>query len=608
MIDRRLAFPSFRRVTRWLQCIAPSLRFVPSSLRCVTPTSQCITQSFRYIPTCGVALLALSCSEPESTPSQPPARIAQWALAPPIDVRTVTARPDSNRVFPTEEVTRFLPVLEWSIPGVEFSEDPFDVEARVEFLHRESGAVRNTGMFFAAPDSGDVEPDAGIWKFRFCGDLPGTWSFQSSSIHPSLDGFQGEVRVILASDPAVHGFLGHDGSKFTRQSYDGELEAILFNVWEGGFSPDPATSYARADLEQTLPEDLEQFPIRHGMTALYAGDIFNRWFRLETVRSDEHDSRDPDLRTFEALERVIQIVHRKGLTLHIWAWGDEQRKQTQIGAGGINGEPDRRVQRYIAARLGPLPGWSMGYGYDLDEWVSTSQLAVWADYMHAQMGWPHLLFARGYALPELDGASWGSNRPDANSLPLQTSPNGPASYEEVLEQIASFPDRPHLDEERFFHLREFGGGPPWTGDRTLQVLWWNAMAGGVGAWWGAKETPPYTNAEQLRCFARFWANRFTLGMTPQNPIDVPGEEEPSADSRTLWMADRIAWKFVFYVEEEDEVQIDLTSSPCSLPVVAVDANLPYEEIRLGYMGPELHRWQAPYVSRWAIAVGNFPMR
>src|SRR5690606_6801997 len=146
------------------------------------------------------------------------------------------------------------------------------------------------------------------------------------------------------------------------------------------------------------------------------------------------------------------------------------------------------------------------------------------------MGWPHLLFARGYALPELDGASWGSSRPEDNSLPLQTSPNGPVSYEEVLSQIAAFPDRPHLDEERFFHLREFAGGPRWTGERTLQVLWWNAMAGGVGAWWGAKETPPYTIDEQMRGFARFWRDRFTLGMTPGEPIPAgtSGDDSPAA--------------------------------------------------------------------------------
>ena len=75
---------------------------------------------------------------------------------------------------------------------------------------------------------------------------------------------------------------------------------------------------------------------------------------------------------------MVVIAHRNGASLHMWAWGDESRRWTPIGVGGINGTPDRRLQRYIASRLGPLPGWTMGYGFDLQEWVSESQTQAWA--------------------------------------------------------------------------------------------------------------------------------------------------------------------------------------------------------------------------------------
>ena len=56
--------------------------------------------------------------------------------------------------------------------------------------------------------------------------------------------------------------------------------------------------------------------------------------------------------------------------MHLWTWGDEQRHMTPA-RWGINGNVDRATpERYIAARLGPLPGWTMGYGFDLDEWVN----------------------------------------------------------------------------------------------------------------------------------------------------------------------------------------------------------------------------------------------
>ena len=61
----------------------------------------------------------------------------------------------------------------------------------------------------------------------------------------------------------------------------------------------------------------------------------------------------PDLRTFDALELLIRKTNAAGGIVHIWAWGDESRRQTPIRLGGKNGPADRRLQRYIAARLGP---------------------------------------------------------------------------------------------------------------------------------------------------------------------------------------------------------------------------------------------------------------
>jgi len=59
--------------------------------------------------------------------------------------------------------------------------------------------------------------------------------------------------------------------------------------------------------------------------------------------------------------------------------------------GGLGGRIDLRLQRYIAARLGPIPGWSMGFGFDLDEWVTADQLKEWHDNMHRHFGWSHFL-------------------------------------------------------------------------------------------------------------------------------------------------------------------------------------------------------------------------
>ncbi|MEC8891835.1 MAG: hypothetical protein VX901_00790, partial [Candidatus Poribacteria bacterium] len=66
---------------------------------------------------------------------------------------------------------------------------------------------------------------------------------------------------------------------------------------------------------------------------------------------------------------IILKTYAAGGAVHLWMWGDSSRDQNTKERWGLNGCTDRRLQRYIAARLGPIPGWTLGYGYDLWEWV-----------------------------------------------------------------------------------------------------------------------------------------------------------------------------------------------------------------------------------------------
>ena len=245
--------------------------------------------------------------------------------------------------------TMWTPYLEWGLENPEYSGNPFDLVAVVSFTHAESGETRQTEMFYAGDD---------IWKFRFTGTRTGEWTFTTSSNDWDLHGHTGQITIYPNTDPNIKGFLVSDGSKFARQvGENGELEGVVFNIWRGGDFPRSVDAwYHSSDLQADLEYGIENYLWPHGMNALYPGAIANRWFNLETQAWNEHDSEDPDLRTFEALEQAIVYLHSQGIHLHMWAWGDEQRKWTPIGVGGINGVPDKRLQRYIAARLGPLPG------------------------------------------------------------------------------------------------------------------------------------------------------------------------------------------------------------------------------------------------------------
>jgi len=324
----------------------------------------------------------------------------------------------------------------------------------------------------------------------------------------------------------------------------------------------------------------DYFPIIHQLTSdtlinAYIADaqqynfdtiyvhVCNNWFDFGSYRWDEHSSVDPDPETFAALENVIALARSQGMRVQLWAWGDESRRWTPIGVGGINGTADQRVQRYIAARLGPLPGWTMGYGFDLEEWVNDTQLGAWALYLHQHFGWQHMVWARGRSHSELDAKSYS-----------ESSVGGqPFSYDDAVTKLNSDLTRPHLYEERFTYMRDGA----WTMENTRRALWDYTMAGGIGCWWGFYQEgtaesplPPYPNPEYLATVNEFWAERFLLDMSRDNGLTDGYCLKTSTNDN-----------YVFYKEDTNSVQMDLSGMASSKPAAAVDTKLSYAEIDLG---------------------------
>ena len=505
----------------------------------------------------------------------------------------------------TSEIWEFE---EWDLINPTFSGNPFDVEGDVTFTHTASGETRTTGIYY---DGGDE------WSFRFTGDLLGEWTFQTNSSDSDLNNFSGSINVNPNDNPEVQGFLTSVGNKFAIQTTDANtLEGYLFNVYmnqqehfEQGQFPQNWTS---SDTTNYLNDARD-----NGFEVLYF-QVNNNWFDLGSERRTDHQSRDPDIETFEILEQIIFDVHQQGGRVHLWAWGDEDRQWTPID--GINSEADQRLQSYIADRLGPLPGWSMGYAFDTQEFTDDDEMEFWANNLQSQMGWEHLLFSRGYAAsPGLDivnpsgNNDWVATALSGNSYSskgdaqrgLQTSPVGPSTIEEVIEDINSDLTKPHLYEERFTYNRSRVGSTPgvtFDMDQTRRTLWWQAMAGGVGGWYGffkdrPEQTPPYPNPEQLRTHYTFWHenDRFTLDLEQANDL---------ADSENTYLLRRSDdSRYIIYGEDVATVQIDLPNLLSATNVIAVDTKADYQEIDLGVVDPGNDRQLVlPYQSDWAIIV------
>ena len=334
--------------------------------------------------------------------------------------------------------------------------------------------------------------------------------------------------------------------------------------------------------EAKMQAFIDEFIHGHGFTGVHV-PVYGQWFHIGDATVSLNDGTS-DPRTFDVLSMIIQNVYDAGGCTHLWMWGDDSRNQTANSTkGGIMGEQEKRVLDEIAKRLGPLPGWTMGYGFDLWEWVNEEQLKAWHDYLWSKPDWNHLLGARAsknefdQIYERLDYSSYEYHKP---------------WYDDLRNMIKRRPNQPSFSEDRY-RIRHPSKYPEkdYNAEETRRGLWHHTMAGGVAAIWGHLDGDGiYPNKAALKCFSIFWNDkeRFRKDMRVDNRI---------TGGYALRDANRY---YVFYKENCQTVQYTLEGLPKQ--AVAVDTRKAYREIDLGRKRAGAHTFEAPYESDWAIAV------
>ena len=457
--------------------------------------------------------------------------------------------------------------VEWTFQNTSCSGNPFDLVAKAAFTHAESGQTIHTELFYAGRNT---------WKLRFTGTRTGQWRFVTESSDSDLNGLTGQIQI--QPNPGVSGFMTNYGSKW------GRLGTNKAFVPQYVMYTDPDVFYQKPER---IDADIKQLFVEHGFNGFHIA-LVCRWFDINKTRSNEITAADPnpDPRTLEAIELLLTKVHKAGGAVHMWAWGDEQRRMTPK-KWGLNGKVDRRLQRYICARLGPLPGWSMGYGFDLQEWVGDKDLRLWHRYMHEHLGWFHFLGGRAPDLTQicdsLDYSSYQQHRPD---------------YDIYVKAIEQYPDKPTFLEDRFRVRKNVYPDKDYDFDMTRRGLWHSTMAGGAANIWGNLLDPrpdgmshPYPNRHQILTWSRFWKDRFLKEMVRDNRL---------TDGVCLKVHGKLT---VFYKEDTNSIRMDLAELSGRVRAVAVDTRHQYKEIEIsGLEAQPAQIFKAPYQSDWAVAV------
>jgi hypothetical protein len=483
------------------------------------------------------------------------------------------------------------PHLQWTVQNPSFTGNAFDVIATAEFTHGESGERRRTEMFFAEENT---------WAFRFSGTRLGQWSFVTTSEDEDLSGHTGKVIIEPNPDQNAHGFLKKFGGKWGWQGTETVCVPQLA-MWEyvaGNNSPQ--VFHKRPEF---VDQKIEEFMEGHGFNGFHLPVIGGRWFDMEAESDRVRPSMsEPDLRTFDALEVLITRTHRAGGLVHIWPWGDHQRSQTPRSLkGGMGGAIDQRLQRYIAARLGSIPGWSMGYGFDLDEWVKADQVRTWRDAMHTHLGWSH--FLGGRPVGPNRGTDHNGNAQWNRGLDYSSYEHHQPTYEVYLAAARATPGQPVMSEDRFRVRPPKYPEKDYSLELTRRGLYHSTLAGGVANIWGIhpglSAGGVFPNKDQIKTYAVFFHDkgRFLADMTPANHL--------SSDTHTRILSSASTQSLVLYKESTDTLPIDLSSLSGPQPVVAVDTKEVYKEIALGERAAQTQTITLPTVSDWVIAVGDF---
>lgn len=349
-----------------------------------------------------------------------------------------------------------------------------------------------------------------------------------------------------------------------------------------------------------IDADIDTFLVQHGFNGFHI-KVYCRWFDLNQEDCGSIVGSNPsiDIRTFDALKDLITKTYAAGGMVHIWMWGDSNlNPSVRPDWGGLNGPVEMKVLKEIANRLGQLPGWTMGYGFDIHEWATQAEAATWRDSLQAFLPQFHFLGARPH------GPNTGTNHapyvPWNQSFDYSSYEHHKPGYDVYVAALDALPDRPVMSEDRF-RIRNIGNPKDYTLEETRRGLWNSTMAGGVANIWGnltnggtaSLGSAVYPNSDQIKTYSLFFENRFKKDMIAFSSGTIYRLERPTNSD------------YIFYQDSTSSIQMDLSSMMRPQTAVAVDAKLPYAEIPLGTLNPALQTWNAPYESDWAIAVGDF---
>jgi len=393
-----------------------------------------------------------SMPRPIATPLVPDMTVGKHILA--ILILVCASSPALAQLSKTVELYRWV---DFSVeaPDAATGVARWDVEGSCVWTH-ENGTVRRTSLVW-------YSGSADTYVYRFGGALQGRWTGVTRSPAAALNGLELTVTVTPSSNPKRIGWSGQRSGEpaawARQQGSKGELvkcTPILVMM--------PGVQHWHNDLSR-LQAFVAEFHDNHGFNGGHLSTIGRAWFEVDSSGPLDTAPAVPDVRTFAALEAAASEWSERGGWLHLWMWGKGGSGDFDRLPGRYSGEQSRRINRYIAARLGPVPGWSMGIGWDVEFWADRKKLKWWLDDLIPQLGGWHHWIGHRYSDSDIGqgrdpdpankgkylsrGITWNTLRSGSEQYAGWEHWSTMTSDSAIDAGLAAVPDRPMMSEDRF---------------------------------------------------------------------------------------------------------------------------------------------------------------
>lgn len=339
-------------------------------------------------------------------------------------------------------------------PGIASDIDKWDVQGSCTWTHEKSGERRTSLVWYSGTDD--------TYVYRFGASFQGRWTCTTRSSVEAFNGLHLVVDVVPSSNPHRTGWSGQISDEPTawarQKGPDGRLVTrtpILIMM--------PDVQHWHGNLD-SMREFVAEFNGNHGFNGGHIPTVGHGWFEAgSTDGSLSSAPAAPDVRTFEALEAAAAEWTARGGWLHIWMWGKGQDFNDL--PSGYDGDHSRRINRYIAARLGPVPGWSMGIGWDVEFWITEPRLEWWLDDLFSQLGGWHHWIGHRYSDSDIGkgrdpdpnnkgqylsrGIKWNTIRSGSEQYAGWEHWRTKTSNSAIDAGLQAVPDRPMMSEDRF---------------------------------------------------------------------------------------------------------------------------------------------------------------